>query len=53
MIGYLVNSVFNIEDFFFVEIQYDLMVFCIVRYVVIGIYFFNGEFQCLGDQIVY
>lgn len=49
MIGYLVNGVFNIENVFFVQVKDDLMIFCIVRDIMIGIYFFDCEFQCLGD----
>ena len=49
----LVDRVFNIEDPFLVEIQHDLTIFGVIRNIAIGIHFFDGELQRLGNQIFY
>ena len=51
-IGHLVNGVFDVKNPFLVEVQYDLTVLGVVRYVAVGIHLFNGELQRLGHQIL-
>lgn len=52
-ISNLINRVFYVEYPFLVEIQYDLAIFGVIRNIAIGIHFFDGELQRLGNQIFY